>query len=214
MYPLYETNGLAADKLPLVAKLADKVKLSPDARARLSEILSELQISAASGTADGKWLQPFVKSSPLSDYLPKDTLVVWDEPKLLSSRVKFVTSEHAERVANLTKAGEVLPVHQNCLRTAAEAYDIQNKQLTLQTLPYGSDFFQPQAVHNLKTGAVPGYANAEDVLATDLKSWKQSGYMAVLLVSAEDVKFVSDRLAGQGVFLSADPTKDLSLIHI
>ena len=208
VYPLYETNGLSADKLPLVAKLADKVKLSPDARARLSEILSELQISAASGTADGKWLQPFVKSSPLSDYLSKDTLVVWDEPKLLSSRVKFVTSEHAERVANLTKAGEVLPVHQNCLRTAAEAYDIQNKQLTLQTLPYGSDFFQPQAVHNLKTGAVPGYANAEDVLATDLKSWKQSGYMAVLLVSAEDVKFVSDRLAGQGVFLSADPTKD------
>ena len=208
VYPLYETNGLSADKLPLVAKLADKMKISPDARARLAEILSELQLSAASGSVDDKWVLPFVKSSPLSDYLPAETLVVWDEPKLLSSRIKFVAAEHVERVANLTKAGEVLPVHANCLRAAAEAYNVDNNQLTLQTLPYGSDFFVPQAVYNFKTGAVPSYANAEDVLVQDIRSWRKNGYQTLLAVSADDVKFVTDRLAEQGVYLSADTSRD------
>ena len=208
VYPLYETEGLPADKLTAVTKLAARARLSPDAQSRLGEILSELQLAASDGVVDSSWLTPFVRSGVLADYLPDDTFVVWDEPKLLAARVKFVHNEHGERVANLTKAGEVLPVHHTCLRDFADVFKLPRKQLSLQTLPYGSDFFQPQAVHNFKTGAVPGYGAAEDTLPVDIRNWRASGYEIVFLLSPDDVPQVCERLAADGITLAADKRPD------
>ncbi len=201
VYPLYETEGLAADKLAQVGKYVAKAKLSSDAQSRLAEIMSELQVSAADGVADSSWLTPFVHSSTLADYLPDDTLVVWDEPKLLSNRVKFIADEHRERVVNLVKAGEISAAHHACLREASDVFKLSTKQLSLQTLPYGSDFFQPQAIFNFKTGALPTYANAEDALVTDVANWKRGGYQIVFMLSTEDIKPVTEKLAEKHVFV-------------
>ena len=149
IYPLYETTGLAAEKLSEVHKLADRQKVSPDAHARLSEIISELSLCAH--RADNAWLIPFVPTSVIFQYLPQNTTVFWDEPKLLWERTEFLYREHAQRVANLTQAGEILPLHFTALAPKESIFNGDFPQIALQTLPYEAAFFHPQAIHNFCT---------------------------------------------------------------
>lgn len=200
IYPLYDTVGLPAEKLAGVRKLAEKTK-NQNARARLSEIVSELTAAAGDGLADNSWLTPFVKSSTLSDYLPEDTVVLWDEPKMLSSRVDFLYAEHAQRVANLTAAGEILPVHFNSLINKEDVFKTDFPQVSLQTLPYKPPFFEPRAVHNFKTGAVPVYTFSEENLATDIRNWKRLGYETVIFAGTDGVAAVTAKLAEHQVFV-------------
>ncbi len=202
VYPLYDTTGMTSDALSKVEQYAERFrnKLSPNAHARLSEIISALSVSAAGGRVDSSWLVPFVQSSVLADYLPDDTTVLWDEPKNLSQRVNFCYREHVQRVANLIKAGEVLPIHEKALVPQEEVFRIQLPQMALQTLPYQSEWFHPQAIHQFKTGAVPSYTNASDDLAKDIHNWLRLGYETVIFAGTDGGKPTKDKLADCGVY--------------
>lgn len=200
IYPLYDTSGLSAAELSQVQKLAHKIK-NANAQARVEEIISELTVSAADGMVDNSWLTPFVQASTLADYLPCDTTVFFDEPKLLSARVEFLYSEHAQRVANLTQAGEILPVHMAALVEQQSVFGLEFPQISLQTLPYQSTWFAPQSVHNFKTGAVTNYATSTETLARDIKSWRQLGYDCVIFAGADGVNAVAEKLREYDVFV-------------
>lgn len=204
VYPLYDTTGMSVDKLSDVHKYAtqqaNRQKLSSNAQTRLSQILSEITLNAGGNVADSSWLTPFIQNSTLKDYLPSDTVVFWDEPKLLSKRVDFLYNEHGERVANLTKAGEVTPLHFNAFYDKNGVFRLPFPQISLQTLPYQSEFFAPQAIHNFKTGAVSNYANNEQNLATDIKNWLRAGYETVIFAGSDGVKPTQDKLSALGVY--------------
>ena len=206
VYPLYDTTGLSQSKLQEVERYvtAQKVKqkLPANAHARLSEILSAISVSAGGGTVDSSWLTPFIQSSTLGDYLPLDTVVFWDEPKQLKQRVEFLYKEHGERVVNLTKAGELLPVHFNALVEKSSVFSLDAAQILLQTLPYQSDF-QVQAIHNFKTGAVSSYAASEEMLATDIKNWLRLGYETVIFAGTDGVEPTTEKLSRLGVYAVA-----------
>lgn len=200
VYPLYETSGLSSDKLPLLEKYVRKTKLSPNAQTRVQEIVSDLAISGGE-RIDSSWLIPFVKHSVLQDYLPADSVVFWDEPKRLLQRLQFLYNEHATRVANLTKAGEVLPIHYQSFCEQSDVFKTDFPEIALQTLPYAVDFFKPQAIFNFKTSAVPNYAMNEDNLVTDIKNWLHTGYETVILAGADGVKPTQDKLSERGVYV-------------
>ena len=111
IYPLYESTILPAAKLDELGSYINRQKIGENAKARLAEIVSQLQASGGGAGVDSSWLVPFVKSSTLADYLPSHTVIFWDEPKLLQNRVNFLTNEHNQRVANLTKATNSLFYH-------------------------------------------------------------------------------------------------------
>ena len=203
VYPLYDTTGLAHSKLQEVEHYVSvqkvKQKLPSNACARLSEILSSLSVAAGGGTVDSSWLAPFIAGSTLGEYLPADTVVLWDEPKQLKQRVEFLYKEHNERVINLTKAGEVLPIHFSALVDKSSVFNLEHKQILLQTLPYQSDFCV-EAIHNFKTGAVASYATSEETLATDIKNWLRLGYETVIFAGNDGATQTRDKLAGLGVY--------------
>lgn len=200
IYPLYETTGLAAEKLSEVQKLADRQRVSPDAHARLSEIISELSLCAH--RADNAWLIPFVPTSVIYQYLPQNTTVFWDEPKLLWERTEFLYREHAQRVANLTQAGEILPLHFTALAPKESIFNGDFPQIALQTLPYEAAFFHPQAIHNFRTTAVGSYYGGEDRLAQDIRNWKRLDYDVVVLAGEDGAKPVAEKLRQYNVFLA------------
>ncbi|MCH5151962.1 MAG: transcription-repair coupling factor [Clostridiales bacterium] len=204
IYPLYDTTGLPVSKLSQIERYVtmqkQRAKLPVNAHARLSEILSSLSVAAGGGKVDNGWLTPFVECSKLKEYLPADTVVFWDEPKSLSQRVNFLYKEHGERVANLTKAGEVLPIHFNAFVDRAEVFNLDVPQIFLQTLPYQSDFFRPEAIHNFKTGAVSSYAASEEALATDVKNWLRLGYETVIFAGSDGVEPTREKLSKFGVY--------------
>ena len=200
VYPLYDTSGLPAEKLIEINKYINRLKLSSDARARLDEILSELSVNGGE-RIDNSWLTPFVKKSRLFDFLPADAVVFWEEPKRLSERARFLYNEHFERVANLTKAGEVLPFHEQAFCDKTEVFTCDYPQIAMQTLPYATDFFRPEVIRSFKTSAVPNYAMNEDALATDVRNWKRTGYETVILAGADGVKPTQDKLKDNGVYV-------------
>ena len=203
VYPLYDTVGLPSEKLNELQQYVSRKlakKLPNNAQSRLNEILSELAASAAGGTVDNSWLTPFVDCSVLQDYLPTDTVVFLDEPKLLKKRVEFLYGEHNERIANLTKAGEVLPQHFNSFCDKSKIFTFNVPLVSLQTLPYQSDIISPEAIHSFKTGAVPSYAALEDTLATDIKNWLRTGYEVVIFAGADGVKPTQEKLSNLGVY--------------
>ncbi len=204
VYPLYDTAGLSFDKLREVEKYASspklRSKLSSDASARLGEIFSALSVAAANGSVDNGWLTPFLRCSVLADYLPDDAVIIWDEPKQLFARVDFLYREHAERVANLVNAGEILPLHANTLVERQNVFRFDTAQAALQTLPYQSEF-RFDAVYNFKTGAIGNYANSADALARDIKNWLQLGYETVIFAGADGVEPTKQKLAESGVYV-------------
>lgn len=204
IYPLYDTTGLPVSKLNEIERYINtqkqRAKLPPNAHARLSEIISSLSVSAGGGRVDSSWLTPFLNCSTLNDYLPADTVVFWDEPKQLSQRADFLYREHTERVANLTKAGEVLPTHFNALVDKDAIFRLDSPQIALQTLPYQSDFFRPEVIYTFKTGAVSNYATNADALATDIKNWLRLGYETVIFAGQDGVKTTQDKLSAAGVY--------------
>lgn len=201
IYPLYEATLLNSAKLDDLQGYINRQKVSENAKARLQEIISQMQSSAGNGMVDNAWLVPFVKCSTLAEYLPANTVVFWDEPKLLLNRVNFITNEHNQRVENLTKAGEVLPVHQKCLVDAHNVFAVNKRQVSLQTLPYAPQIGQPDVVYNFKTTAVPNYAMNDTQLATDVSNWKRIGYEVVILAGKDGVEPTCNKLATNGVYL-------------
>ena len=203
IYPLYDTTGVPQSKLTEIEHYVSmqkvRQKLPPNAHARLSEILSSLSVNAGGGTVDSSWLVPFIESSMLKDYLPIDTVVFFDEPKQLKQRVEFLYKEHGERVVNLTKAGEVLPIHFNALVDKSSVFSLENAQVLLQTLPYQSDF-RVEAIHNFKTGAVNSYAVNEEMLATDIKNWLRLGYETIIFAGSDGAEQTLEKLKSLGVY--------------
>lgn len=204
VYPLYDTTGLPQSKLAEVEKYITKLqsKLNPNAAARLNEIISSLSVTAAGGSVDSAWLAPFIGGSKLFDYLPCDATVLWDEPKNLSQRVAFLYREHAERVVNLSKAGEVLPLHERALVPQQEVFEADFPQIALQTLPYQSDWFAPQVIRNFKTGAIPNYAASSETLAKDVKNWLRLGYETVIFAGTDGVAPTKEKMAECGVYVA------------
>lgn len=200
IYPLYETCGLPVEKLAEMTKYARRLKLSSDASSRLSEIISELT-AQGSERIDNGWLAPFCVNSSLYDYLPVDTVVFYDEPRELTTRTNFLYREHAERVANLTKAGEVLPLHERALFAQSDVFKNEFPQIALQVLPYSTEWFSPQVIRNFKTGAVSNYTRGLENLATDVRNWKMSGYEVVILAGEDGVAPTQEELGKLGCYV-------------
>lgn len=209
VYPLYETSGISQDDLQQVRKLCDKVKVSPDAKVRLGEIVDEISAKSSDGNVDSGWLVPFCQNSRLRDYLPSETTVIWDEPKLLQQRANFIYNEHNQRVVNLTKAGEVLPIHFNSLCDQHTVWDVNNAQLALQTLTYQS-FFVPSGTHNFKTTAVYNYAGQSETLAKDIHNWIRTGYEVLICAGNDGVEITKEQLAERKVYVAESDLTDKS----
>lgn len=168
---------------------AAKQKLDGNARARLNAILSE---AAGSG-----WLAPFGKQSLLSEYLPRDAVVVWDEPKLITSKLNRIYADHSERFGRLLGAGEVLSEHFSQLVPfdgLVENYHVF-KQVSLQQIPSDNALFKPKKIVKFKSTPLFAYKYNIEQLAADIRVWLQNEYdIAVFSGDGELGKRLQDRL--------------------
>ena len=64
-----------------------KQKLTANATSRMESLFSALETET-----DNPWLYPFTKTSRLVEYLPADSLIVWDEPQLIQQKLQRLFS--------------------------------------------------------------------------------------------------------------------------
>ncbi len=156
------------------------------------EILSQEVISS-------EYVLPLLSSScDLFSLLEDDTLLIFDECKLLHDKLDGLYKEHGERLLALREGGEAMTF---TARQFVEREDffsnvLSFRALALQTFAGESYFFNPLKIYNITSAPIARYLNSFPDLLSDLKAWNKTGYRVMLWCGNEArAKKMSEELA-------------------
>lgn len=156
---------------------------------RLQAICDDLIVKLESGVPFGgsSYLMPLLSNTcTLFDILPQQTMVIFDECKVIYDRMHAVLKEHNERFNDLRKGGEVFDFCQQQL-IAEDVFLRSFKRLpalALQTFTSSLQFFSPLKTYTVRSGPVPNYLNSMPALIVDIRNWLQNGYRVVLFAGS------------------------------
>ncbi|MDE7380222.1 MAG: hypothetical protein K2N14_04125, partial [Clostridia bacterium] len=173
------------DRLVSELRRAAKQCKTDAAFKRLHTICGEIEIRLSDGTpfAGQDFLFPLLGCArTLFDLLPADTVVVLDECKSISDRVKAVCKEHAERLSELIAGGEACAFSDRQQLSEEEFCNGINKfqNLGLQTFTTDLRLFRPLKTYNMRATPCPAYLNNVPALCGDIKHWLSGGYRVLL----------------------------------
>ena len=158
---------------------------------RLSEIIDSVcaRLELKPSDASLIWALPFVKRecATLIDYLPKDAVIVLDEPKAIDDKAKLGRNAHVTRVKSFMEAGEATEYHKDSLMTREELYARFEGRTILgfQQITASNPIFEPQAIFNVKSLALPKYSSNYPALANDVRTATISGAQVLVYCGNE-----------------------------
>lgn len=215
-----DVNFTAADIERVRSVLNSEIKKMPDVKAyeRARTISDELCEKMALGTpfAGASFVMPLLQNShTVFSFLSADTLIMFDECKLIGDRMEGIYREHKERVADLKKGGEAMDFSVNQLVSPEYITECFSKfrNLALQTFTSNTNFFRPLKTFTLRSTPAPSYLNSLPQLVIDAKSWLQNGYrILVFCGNVERLQKLSDVLTDE--YLPVYPVPDrLEALH-
>lgn len=129
---------------------------------------------------------PYIYSNPATilDYL--DGAIFFDEPFRIRDGYDGWLFEFQERFKDNLERGEVLPRQSELFLS----YDYflsdarQFKQVVLRGLPRIDENFRPEVIYNISARSLPSYQGKIDMLADDIKFWKEKNYSVIILTGA------------------------------
>ena len=148
------------------------------------------------------WAIPFATEflGSIFDYLPSNTVCVYDECRLLFDRTERLFKEYENRVMNLTEKGEVTPNHVKSLRDKKKLYFTDGTTVAFQQITTMNPLFEPNAVFSFKSTPIARYHLDRESLVSDISSWKTNGYTVILCCRDLDgAKTVADELIECGI---------------
>ncbi len=177
---VFKTRG---DLLERAQKEAAQQKLSSSARDRINSILSDIEFSPFS-----RWLYCLGEKSFLSQYLSQNTLLLWEEPKVISQRLDKLYEDFVKRCEALAENGEVLFEHKSALLPRAEMISgyLPFEQIALQQLNYVGTFFTPQEIISFHSTPLYNYQYSPRQLEKDYTEWAKQGYRTVVFSGDEE----------------------------
>ncbi|MDE6597884.1 MAG: transcription-repair coupling factor [Clostridia bacterium] len=172
-------------------EVSEGLKKCPDStafkrsKAIADELLNKLDMGAP--FAGSSFVMPLLSSSRnIFDLLSKDTLIVFDECKLLNDRFFGIYKEHSERVRELKNGGEAFDFSLSQMLPPEQIIEgfKSFRTLALQTFVSATQFFSPLKTYNLKSSPAPSYLNAIPQLVTDVKNWLSNGYRILIFTGS------------------------------
>ena len=172
----YVRNALETAKIRIA-------KLSARAAERASEIVGELESSQVTDQSF-QWLLPFVrnKMTDVADYLPKNSVVFFDEPSAVYEKMCLYERETSDRVKNLAEDGEVLKEHVGaflCADFVCEKLKNICKVGAAQVTSSNKLISTPSALYTPRAVSVENYTFNIRQFHTDVKNYIAAGYCAV-----------------------------------
>ncbi|MCD8372789.1 MAG: transcription-repair coupling factor [Clostridia bacterium] len=169
--------------MPAVKKaLSDGLKKFADIHAfrRAQAISDDIKGKMDCGVfAGASYLMPLLSNTrTVFDVISKDTLIIFDECKLINDKVEGVYSEHTNRFKELKAGGEVFDFSVNQIAPPDYFFNgLKNYRcMAVQNFLSSTFFFQPLKTYKLKSTPVPSYLNVFDQFITDAKNWLKGGY--------------------------------------
>ncbi len=162
-------------------------------------------------------LFPYIypKYTSLLDYLPKETLIVFDEIKVLKERSENTEQEFSKNISDLISEGKALQRHANLftgfsrfLKKAEE-----NQIVCMQSISGSVPDFDVKAVFNFNGRAMQSFHGKPEFLIQEVKLYQNAGYLTVLCAGTQarmeriEQEFTE---AGIGIFPIKRPDVTLS----
>lgn len=153
-----------------------------DARRIAAEISEKIDDG---GTSDAfQFILPILPSvtDDITSFMPKDTVVVYDECKMLSDSLSAIIKEHTERVLTLSRAGRAMDFTILQLSDSNKLIERLNKfrRVAVQNITTAVNFFNPLKTFNVKCSPLARYSAKPDDLSRDVSNWKFSGYKVII----------------------------------
>ena len=147
---------------------------------------------------------PYFYEQPgnLLDYAGSEAILILDEPTRIKEHSNQTATDFREYFRDLLMKGEVLPEQANLLGS----YDTilnqvnQYKGMALLSLPRSNLGFEPKRIQPIAARTIPAYHGKWELLADDLRYWKERDYF-ILLLSGSKMKAegMSDALLEYGL---------------
>lgn len=118
----------------------------------------------------------------LLDYMPENTLVVCDEPRVLAERSTTAEQEEAARIASLMEEGKALARHGNAfggfMRFWRQA--LKRQTVAMQTISGSIPEADAKAIFTFEGRAMQSFHGKPEFLIKETKMYRDAGYRVIL----------------------------------
>jgi transcription-repair coupling factor (superfamily II helicase) len=214
---------LSAKTKENVVKRLGILRRQKDSNSRLKEIIDDLQEKLSLGSTDGslQWVLPFVKDdlSTVLDYLPKGSVIAFDETKAVDDKLRLLINAHNARVNAFTAAGETTAHHKESILSRERLYEIlqSHVKISFQQITSANPVFEPQALFNIKSLPVARYNINMEILSQDVKNAVQANAKVLIYTGDRDTadglfRFFMDNDLRAEITLDAECDRNILLI--
>ncbi len=193
---LYEKLNASLQKF-----YSDKAK--EEARVIVKEITEQVKEGILS---DGlQFVMPLLSgvTDDFLSFMPNETVVVYDECKMLSDSLSAILKEHTDRCLNLSENGKGFDFTVKQLSSSEKLIERLSKKrnLAMQNITTSVNFFNPLKTFSVRSSTVARYSANPESLFTDIKNWKFNGYkILVCCGNDERAKKLYEDLADRKIF--------------
>ncbi len=188
-----------ATEAPLTAKAREVAMRAMRKKPRLEAEYQSLKEGVAPPGAE-RLLPLFYSEAYIADYLPKDALILIDEPQRVEESAKLAHGNHMELVGALIASGDAEPEEAELLGSPLKLISALDTPRTAMlfslTRTYG--LIRPKELYRFETRPASRYIGAGEALAADIINWRKHDYTAVVYAGAHAVR-LQDMLLDAGV---------------
>lgn len=180
--------------------------LDPDSKARQDRIIDELMFKLEAQSIDNSYvyISYLLDRRPLSELLPENAIIIYDETKLILDAFDNLYNEHYARIKSLIELGEVFFDAHKQLIDRQEVFGPYQKfnKCALCKIFSANKIFEPDKIFDFRVTPITRYVSVMDELVQDLKNWKANSY-SVLLTAKDQAaaKSLQSIIADKGLFI-------------
>ncbi|HKL73995.1 MAG TPA: transcription-repair coupling factor [Clostridia bacterium] len=121
---------------------------------------------------------PFMRNlfTRIYDYLPTDSVVIFDDTKLTDDKFRLYYNSFIARVKNLIASNKLLEDHTQSVLSYEETFDIPFTKLGFGKITSNVTLFKPREVLTIKSQPVPKYYLALNEMYDDLRNFEFNGF--------------------------------------
>lgn len=169
---------------------------------------------AEGGTPPGiEMLLPlFYPQAHITDYLPKNAIILIDEPQRVEESAKLTFTTQLDRIGSHIQDGTALPEQAELIAQPSPILQSLDTPYTAMlfalTRTYG--LIKPKCLFRFETRPMAKYIGNSTALAADMAQWKRAG-TTVLIYAGPHAKRISDTLDDEGltIGISEQFTRDI-----
>lgn len=169
------------------------------------KIVNDLEEKLDGGVPCGElqFVMPILKSvtDDFTTYMPMDTLVVYDESKMLVDGITATLKDHSERLLTLGRAGKIFDFSARQLSDCRKLIKRLNsfREVAFQNITTTINFFNPLKTYSLRCSPVARYTADFEAIYDDVKNWKFGGYKVIICCGNDKrAESLSDELYARG----------------